>query len=206
MDKDARFTEHQTNSAHLTNRKHELNTSKELLQKRQDSLTARLRVGNRSAAAELVEMYYERIYLYMRRLGHTRQVSEDLTQETFLQAWYHIGQLRDGKALNGWLYRIAGNVSNLYWRKRKGRTPVNMETIDVPDGSKVGAEKAGHREQLSKLQNAVNRLPWKFRRVIILHYMQHMSIAEGAEAAGIRQGTFKSRLSRALKMLRKHVT
>jgi RNA polymerase sigma-70 factor (ECF subfamily) len=52
----------------------------------------------------------------MRRLGHGRQLSEDLTQETFLRAWRHIGQLRNGKALEAWLYRIAGNVSKLYWR------------------------------------------------------------------------------------------
>lgn len=206
MGKDAKFTEQQSDSAHLTNRKDELNRSDELLQERQDSLSARLRKGERSAAVEFVDIHYDQIYLYMRRLGHSRQVSEDLTQETFLQAWYHIGQLRDGKALNGWLYRIAGNVSNLYWRKRKGRKPAGMEIIDVPDGSKLGVEKAGHREQLRRLQDVVDRLPWKFRQVIVLHYMQHMSIAEAAEAAGIRQGTFKSRLSRALRVLRKHVT
>ena len=57
----------------------------------------------------------------MRAVGHNRQTSEDLTQETFLRAWYHIGQLRDGKALNGWLFRIAGNVSKLHHRRHKDR-------------------------------------------------------------------------------------
>jgi len=70
-----------------------------------DSLASRLKDGDRVAAAELVEMYYRRIFLYMRRLGHDRQVSEDLTQESFLNAWYHIGQLKEGKALASWLYR-----------------------------------------------------------------------------------------------------
>ena len=73
------------------------------LEKRRDSLAARLRAGDSTAATELVDIYYEQIYLFMRRLGHSRQASEDLTQESFLQAWHHIGQLRDGKALNSWL-------------------------------------------------------------------------------------------------------
>ncbi len=172
---------------------------------RRESLAGRLRAGDRAAAAELVDLYYERIYLYMRRLGHNRQVSEDLTQESFLNAWGHIGQLRDGKALNSWLYRIAGNVSKLYWRRHKDKESASIEDIDFTDGSKTECDKAGHNEQLEQLKNAVTRLPIKLRQAVVLHYMQQLTITEAAEAAGIRKGTFKSRLNRALRALRKHV-
>jgi len=64
----------------------------ESFEKRQDWLAAQLKAGNRAAAAELVDLYYEQIYLFMRRLGHSCQVSEDLTQASFLAAWQHIGQ------------------------------------------------------------------------------------------------------------------
>ncbi len=174
-------------------------------EQRRDSLAAQLRTGNRAAAAELVDIYYRRIYLFMRRLGHSCQVSEDLTQQSFLQAWQHIGRLRDGKALNGWLYRIAGNVSNLYWRKHKAEKLVSTEGIDVPQSSETGSDKIADYEQLGQLKNAVVRLPGKLRQAVVLHYMQHLTIAQAAEAAGVRQGTFKSRLSRALKALRKQV-
>ena len=176
------------------------------MEKRRDSLAARLRTGNRAAAAELVDIYYQQIYLFMRRLGHDGQVSEDLTQQSFLQAWQHIDQLRDGKALNGWLYRIAGNVSKLYWRKHKAGRSVSIEGIDVAQSSQTESDKIGDYEQLGRLKNAVVRLPAKLRRVVVLHYMQHLTIAEAAQAAGVTQGTFKSRLNRALKALRKQVT
>jgi RNA polymerase sigma-70 factor (ECF subfamily) len=139
----------------------------------------------------------------MRRLGHDLQVSEDLTQESFLNAWHHIGQLRDGKALNGWLYRIAGNVSRLYWRRHKHKKTSGIENFDVSDNKKAGPEAAEHNEQLEHLKNAVSRLPDKLRQTVILHYMQQLTIAEAADAAGIREGTFKSRLNRALTTLRK---
>ena len=90
------------------------------LEKRQDSLAGRLRAGDHAAVAELVDMYYERIYLFMKRCGYSWQVSEDLTQESFLRAWQHIGRLRSDEALNSWLYHIAVNVSKLYWRRHKG--------------------------------------------------------------------------------------
>ena len=153
----------------------------------------------------LVNEYYEQIYLYMRRLGHDRQASEDLTQECFFNAWHHIGQLKDGKALNGWLYRIASNVSRLHWRKHKHKEVIGIEGLERPGHGRDEYDKIEYNEQLERLKDAVDRLPMKLRETIILHYMQQLTIAEAAEVAGLNQGTFKSRLNRALRTLRKKV-
>jgi RNA polymerase sigma factor (sigma-70 family) len=169
-------------------------------------LSARLRAGDRAAAAELVDAYYEQIYLFMRRLGHDRHTSEDLTQEVFFSAWHHIGQLKDDKALNGWLYRIAANVSRLYWRRHRLNELVGIEQMDVAAGSETGPDKAGHQEQLERVRSAVVKLPAKLRETVVLHYLQQLTISEAAEVAGIRQGTFKSRLNRALRSLKENVT
>ncbi|MHC5075333.1 MAG: RNA polymerase sigma factor, partial [Planctomycetota bacterium] len=59
-------------------------------------------------------------------------VSEDLTQETFLQIWQHVGQLRSSRALNSWIYKVASNVSRLYLRKHKGKNPASIEEIVLP--------------------------------------------------------------------------
>ena len=200
-----KLREQKVGLAHLRGEQQNLDRRNEHSDQRRDSLAARLRAGDRTAAAELVDLYYERIYLFMRRLGHSRQVSEDLTQESFLNAWGHIGQLRDGKALNSWLYRTAGNVSKLYWRRHKDNVAVSIEGIDVPDGSEVECDKTGHLEQLGQLKNAVGKLPVKLRQAVVLHYMQHLTIAEAAEAVGVRKGTLKSRLNRALEALRRQV-
>jgi RNA polymerase sigma-70 factor (ECF subfamily) len=204
--KKANLTEQDFELAHPINKLRELNKLKENSEQTRDSLARRLRTGDRTAAAELVDIYYKQIYLFMRRLGHDRQVSEDLTQESFLNAWHHIGQLRDGKALNGWLYRIAGNVSKLYWRKHKGRKTADLEGFNVPDSTNDQSDVIERNEQLEQLRNAIARLPIKLRQTIILHYLQHLTIAESADAAGVREGTFKSRLNRALTALRKQVT
>jgi RNA polymerase sigma-70 factor (ECF subfamily) len=141
----------------------------------------------------------------MRRLGHSCQVSEDLTQEIFLRAWQHIGQLRSANALNSWLYRIAGNVSRLHWRRHKIRELAGLEGIDVSDGSEPECDKAGQSELLGQIKTAVTKLPIKLRQAVVLHYMQHLSIAESAAAAEVREGTFKSRLNRALKVLERQI-
>lgn len=207
MAKKSKLTEQNTGFAHPISGQVDADKKEKYLEELRDSLAGRLRDGDHAAADEFVDMYNEQIFLFMRRLGHGHQVSEDLTQESFLQAWQHISQLRNGKALNGWLYRIASNVSKLYWRKHKGREMASIEGvgIDVPENSEAGCDIVGHYEQLGRLKNAVAYLPGKLRQTVVLHYMQHLTIAEAAEAAGVREGTFKSRLNRALETLRKQV-
>ncbi len=196
--------EQKVNSAHL---KGEVLAASEKgldLEKSQKSLVARLKSGNRAAADELVDMYYEQIYLYMRRLGHSCQNSEDLTQESFFQAWQHLSRLRNNSSLNGWLYRIASNLSSLYWRRNKLRKTGTIEGFEIADKFR-SHERLGDFELLDNLNIAVAALPRKLREAVVLHYMQHLTIAESAQAAGIREGTCKSRLGRALDALRKQI-
>lgn len=200
MAKKVKKTEHKADLAYPIDKQRIINVKKEYPRQKQNLLAVRLRAGDQKAASELVDMYYKQIYLYMRRLGHDRQVSEDLTQESFLSAWRHISQLRDSKALNSWLYRIACNTSKLFWRKHK--EIAGIEDIEVSDNNAM-CDKVGHHEELELLKNAVARLPMKLRQTIVLHYMQQLTIAEAAEVEGVREGTFKSRLNRALKVLRK---
>ncbi len=172
-------------------------------------LAARLRAGDHDAAVELVDAWYQQIYLFMRRLGHNRQTSEDLTQETFFQAWQHIGQLRDSAMLNSWLYRIAANVSRYHWRLAKNDELLSIDSakgFEVPDGGSTSPETAGNVEQLNRLNRIVAELPVKFKEAVVLHYMQHLTIAEAAEAIGVRQGTYKSRLNRALKIIKNRLS
>lgn len=205
MKEKAKLAEQNADVTYLKGDARPIDNSREQLEKRRQALVVRLKEGDRAAASDLVDEYYQQIYLYMRRLGHDRQTSEDLTQEVFFNAWHHIGQLKDGKALNSWLYRIASNVSNLYWRRHKHKEVVGIENISTPEVSTGRDDQFGHYEQLEQLNYAVARLPVKLRQTIVLHYMQQLTIAEAAQVAGIRQGTFKSRLNRALKALRKNV-
>jgi RNA polymerase sigma-70 factor, ECF subfamily len=168
---------------------------------------ARLRSGDRSAAEQLVEQHYHRIYLYMRQLGHNRQTSEDLTQEAFMKAWYHVGQLKDGNALSAWLFRIAHNVSCQHRRGRGRREAADEERIrvmgDEQGGRGIGLDRVAHTEQLELLQKEVQCLPLKLRQTIVLHYLQGFPISAAAQVVGVREGTFKSRLNRALEVLRR---
>jgi len=201
MQKDSELTEQQAGTAHLNEQDAVVSPGPPPADD-SSMLAKRLRHGEPAAARELVDRYYERVYLFMRAVGHDRQISEDLTQETFMRAWHHIGQLRDGKALNGWLFRIASNVSRLYWRQRKDVNAVAAAVETPYDGGADGLTRASGQEELVHLRGAVARLPRKLQEAVVLHYLEQLTIAEAAEAVGVRQGTLKSRLSRGLEALR----
>jgi RNA polymerase sigma-70 factor, ECF subfamily len=205
MQKNAQATEQNEGLAHLIGKRAIAIPESPRSVEDDAALAGRLSRGDRTAAEEIVNRYYERIYLFMRAVGHNRQTSEDLTQETFLRVWHHIGQLRDGKALNGWLFRIASNTSKLHHRRRQNRLTVDLEGIEPEVVGADGPQRAGDREQMGRLHEAVARLPWKLRQAIVLHYMEQLTISEAAEAAGIRPGTLKSRLNRGLEALRQQV-
>ena len=175
------------------------------------SLVARLRAGDRAAATELVDGYYQQIYLFMRRLGHDRQISEDLTQESFFNAWHHIAQLRDGKALDSWLYRIAANVS-LNRAKAEGRRKDSLSLDALLESGRISADRlfgsepptnAAERAQLQEaIQAALDSLDPDQRAVVVMKDVEDMSQDQIAEALDCSPGTVKSRLSRARARLR----
>ena len=95
---------------------------------------------------------------------------------------------------------IGGNTKAKKWPVSKGQVSTCRRA------ARAGRDIVEHYEQLGRLKNAVACLPLrKLRQTVVLHYMQHLTIAEAAEAAGVREGTFKSRLNRALETLRKQV-
>lgn len=69
--------------------------------------------------AEIVRMYQQPLYWYIRRVTIVHEDAEDILQETFMKAYRHIGQLRSPESLKPWLMRIATNEMNRYFRKRR---------------------------------------------------------------------------------------
>lgn len=173
------------------------------MDKQPDSLAIRLKSADRLAAVELVDQYYERIYHYIRRMGFGCAVSEDLTQDVFFQAWQHIAQLRNDEMLKPWLYRIATNAAKSQLRKKQ--RDVSLEDSELVDENSESWKKIDNKELLLKLKKEIDKLPLKLKQAILLHYMQHLTMAETAETICVSQGTIKSRIGRALKILRKQL-
>ena len=168
-------------------------------------LLFRLRQGDREACCDLVRRHHAGVYTYLRRLARSSDLAEDLTQETYAQAWIHLRSLRQCASLRAWLLTIARN-EYLQWLRRR------REEQGLPDGladcasADPNAEKtllAGERD--GRLRSAVDRLDPALQECVSLHYFQDLSLREVSEVLGIPPGTVKSRLNRALGELRAQI-
>ena len=129
----------------------------------------------------------------------------DVTQEAFVAAWQQLPKLRDADAFGPWLRRICVNRSR-NWLRSRGRRP--RAALDL--GEEIGMEDArpdfrADAETRAILEPAFESLSADQRAVLSLHYSLDLSIAEAADALGIRVGTAKSRLSAGLAVLRREL-
>jgi RNA polymerase sigma-70 factor (ECF subfamily) len=145
----------------------------------------------------------------------SREAVEEVSQETFLRAWKGLSTLRHPSATRAWLRRIATNCALNHLRAIRSRPKVPLvfaaATEDEEDDfvpawmidprSLSPAEQLTRSEDARALSRALESLPAQKRRVVHLVHDQGLSIREAARAMGIPEGTVKSRLHYALRLV-----
>jgi RNA polymerase sigma-70 factor (ECF subfamily) len=153
----------------------------------------------------LARRHYAGVCNYLRWIGRDTALAEDLTQETFVQIWRHLPEVRSEKAVRAWVYRVARN-SYLQHRRRAGLNTVSLE--DCGEVESAGPPEAQpdlrvERDELRRLvQAAVEELPDAYREVIVLHNLEGLSLAQVGDVLQVPVGTVKSRRARAFRRLR----
>jgi RNA polymerase sigma-70 factor (ECF subfamily) len=133
--------------------------------------------------------------------------AEEVLQDTFLRAYRHRRTLRLDVSPVPWLYRVALNLCY----SRLGRRKLPMEPIGettaatLRDHAPEPPEVAEREELRRSIRRGIAALPEKHQLVIVLYYLNGLSLQETADTLGIRLGTAKSRIHYALHALREHL-
>jgi len=150
---------------------------------------------------ELIEQYGDDVYRVAFAILKSKELAEDIFQETFLRVCRSYSSYRGESSEKTWIISIAVNLCRDYMRSAwKKRVVVTDEFAAYSSESHTEnlIEKRSEREELMK---AIMNLPDKFREVVILYYYQELSIEDIARALRIPQGTVKSRLFKARNLL-----
>jgi RNA polymerase sigma-70 factor (ECF subfamily) len=179
------------------------------------ALYERIRAGDKSACAECIEIHSPAIYrLALRMLGNETE-AEDVTQETFLNAFKSIDSFEWRAGLQTWLHRIAYN--NVLMRLRKPRRETvsvedlaeNEGLIETPrqllDWCCLPEAEYATTEARAELARALNELPEKLRAVFVLRDLEGHSTEETATILAISTVAVKTRLHRARLALREQL-
>jgi RNA polymerase sigma-70 factor (ECF subfamily) len=170
------------------------------------ALVARAKAGDRSAYEALVRYNADRLYAVVLRFSATESDAEEATQEAFLRAWRNIRRFRGDARFFTWLYRIGVNEAKRILERRPGagvvvsveERPVEEIADDAPQLQPL----AEARELREVLERAIGALPEKYRGAVVLRDVEGLSTSEAADALGLREAAFKSRLHRGRMALR----
>lgn len=165
-------------------------------------LIHRAKLGERNAFSELVCIHAEGVRNVIYRMCGDVQIAEDAAQETFIQAWLHLGSYRPHMPLRNWLYRIAINAATDMLRKEKRILPHALEDLQLSDPQPGPEAVFSQGERTASIQKAVSALPDASRAVLVLREYEGLSYHEIADTLNIPVGTVMSRLNYARKVLR----
>ncbi len=164
------------------------------------------RRGNQKAAVQLVDLYYERIYAFLRRLSGNDSDAADLTQQAFSRAWQSLPTFAGRSSAASWLHAIAYHIY-VDWRRsdHPGEPRSNEWWAACPAPQASPAELAVRNDLAAALYAGVEQLEPDLRDTVHMHYYQDLTLQETGEALGVATSTVKYRLRQALSELQKRL-
>jgi len=162
-------------------------------------VVARAIAGDREVLEDILAALKYPLYRYISRLLTNRETAEDALQEVLFRICRKIIWLRDPELLRPWAFRIASRecFRQLRSEKRRGEEIPDVDTLEM-DAADIP------QQWEPRLLDWVEDLPPASRAVIVLHYLEDMSLHEVAAVLDILPGTAKSRLAYGLARLRRH--
>ena len=163
--------------------------------------------------AKIFDAYYKTIFNYIFRRVGDYDISRDIAADTFLKAYLKIHSFiwKDISVLT-WLYRIATNEVNYYYRKNRSydlfreKFFEQMDTVfqfeDYQDEKLLLENELNRDKDFARIQKLIKQLDIKYQEVLSLRYFEKKPINEIAEILKKKEGTVKSLISRGLEKLK----
>lgn len=176
----------------------------------------RVKTGDESAFAFLVQKYRRPIVGFLYRMCHNPSTAEELAQEVFLRVYRSRETYEASAKFTTWLYRIATNLAVNYARDTRHERPELTVRLDEPDretgtmpdladDALTVEEQIVRRERLAAIRSKVNALPERQRMAVIMHKYQQMDYRQIADVLKLSESATKSLLFRAYETLREQL-
>ncbi len=158
--------------------------------------------------AELIERYQGKLFAYLYRLTGAREETEDLLQDVFIKAFRNLRSYDTGRKFSSWIYRIAHNEAVNHIKRRSLKRFIPWEDITATkdmlemSSSAEGADVTQIREETrTEVDEAINRLPFKYKQVLVLRYYSDKSYEDISEILGKPINTVGTLINRAKKKM-----
>ena len=157
-----------------------------------------------AAFTDLYRAHLRDVYSYAYYRVGNHHDAEDLTEQTFLQAYRHFERAQresQGRPLRPWLIRIAHNLAANYYRDRSRRPQTAIDDADTLAATHTTEDLVEGRDELARILDGVKDLPDDRREALIMRFALGMDNREIARALGRTDGATKVLLHRAIRQL-----
>src|SRR6266487_1022530 len=186
-------------------------------------LVSQVADGDQGAFETLVQRYNAPLFNFIRRYTKDYELSHDILQHVFFQLYLHIPRLSANLStlhtkapVKAWLYQVAWNRCMDELRKKKPILFSDLELDNeeeewsfletIPDPYPLPEEIAEQADMQKRLYQAIQALPFKFRRIVLLRYKEELTFVEIGQMLNIPQNTAKTYFQRARPLLRSALT
>lgn len=156
--------------------------------------------GDPEAFARLVVEHQDRLCNFLHRYTRNRQDAEDLAQDTFVKAYRNLHRYEHRTSFSAWLYTIARRTVYNHHRDTRRTEELDFDVACTEDTPAASAEQA---EQTDTVWHYVRQLKSPYQEVVVLKYLEEMSIQDIARVLNRTQAGVKILLFRARHQLRK---
>ncbi len=168
-------------------------------------LVVQLQQGSLEALGDLYDRYRQMVYRTALAISGDTDAANDLLQDVFLRLYRFASRIDEERPLEPWLYRMTANLAYT-WVKRNRRWYRPLEDLAdwlVGSGKNSPSEVIEMQDEWQRVQRAVSSLPLPQRVVVVLYYLNDLSLQEIADILEVPVGTVKSRLHYGRQALRK---
>ena len=170
-------------------------------------LIVEIQQGNLEALGVIYDRHRRLVYRTALAITNDPEAAADLLQEAFLRLYRFAGRVDPERPLEPWLYRVTTNLAYTAVKRRHNWLRPLEEITEWIAGSKKSSPQilAEMDEEAQRVQQAIASLPLNQRVVVVLYYINDLSLQEIADILGIPEGTVKSRLHYGRLALRKQL-
>ncbi len=167
-------------------------------------LVRKMQRGEESAYETVMEHWGKRVYNFAMRYANDDHFATEVVQQTFIQAFEKIDQLKDPTKLKSWLYRIASNNCVSQGRNMARRRHVRVEEAHLQPSSSTNPSTQMERKEMRNLVlQILQMIPADQRQVIIMKEYEGLKFREIADILAVSENTVKSRMYYGLNAMRK---
>jgi len=156
--------------------------------------------GNDKAFDDIVKMHYNQTFNFLLKLSGNKIDSYDLCQETFIKVYKNLKKFKGKSKFSTWVYRIAYNVANTYFRKQKIRKFISLDFENF-----LSEDPTKSKEIDPYLMNAINSLPKKQKSILLFRIVEELPYKEISEIMRISINSAKVNYYYAISTLKKKV-